>query len=58
MRDTRSRPVAPTRPDTAPVSVPDAQSRALDRRHALDEQQRAFQSACPPPHLFRRRPPG
>jgi hypothetical protein len=45
------------RPDPA-AQVPEAQSRALHRRRSLDEQQRAFQGTYPPPHLFRRRPPG
>jgi hypothetical protein len=39
------------------TSVPESQNRALDRRHSLAEQQRAFQGPYPPPYLLRRRPP-
>ena len=35
----------PPRPN---IGVPDAQARALDRRHTLDEQQRAFRATVGP----------
>jgi hypothetical protein len=57
MRDRRPRPNPPERPDPA-VTVPDDQTRALQRRQSLDDQQRTFQGSYPSPHLFRRRPPG
>lgn len=41
-----------------PAGVPPEQARALDRRHALDEQQRAFRGQDPKPYLARPRPPG
>lgn len=43
-----------------PALVPDSQLRALDRRHALDQQQRNFRDRdpIPPPHCLRNRPPG
>ncbi len=53
-----------TRPISAPSgsvptssTVPEAQARALIRRHSLDEQQRAYQGTPPAPHLLRKRPP-
>lgn len=49
---------APPPPPEA-ESIPDDQSRALDRRHALDAQQREFaKRGIPAPHLWTRRPPG
>lgn len=42
-----------------PVKVPEAQVRALDHRHALDQQQRGFMnSAVRPVAPGRPRPPG
>ena len=39
--------------------IPAAQVRALERRHALDAQQRTFDGGgIPAPHLWGRRPPG
>jgi hypothetical protein len=57
MNDTRQSP--PTVDRTYPHgAVPDSQARALDRRHSLDQQQRAFQApSSPMPYLLRRRPP-
>lgn len=58
MRDQRPRPnpvIVQPRP-TEPI--PDDQARALDRRHALDEQQRTFRNGIPRPHFPRTRPPG
>ena len=34
-----------------------SQARALDRKQALELQQRTFQPSYPSPHLFRNRPP-
>ncbi len=57
MNDTRQRPPAVDRTNPH-AAVPDSQARALDRRHSLDQQQRAFQGpSSPTPYLFRRRPP-
>jgi hypothetical protein len=45
-----------------PASIPASQTEALERRQALDEQQRGFRepsgqsAALPHPHLFRMRP--
>ena len=46
MRDPRYRSytIGPIRPN---IPIPDAQARALDRRQALDEQQRQFRASGP-----------
>jgi hypothetical protein len=56
MHDPRQRPSAGDRSNLS-TPVPDAQNRALDRRHSLAEQQRTFQPPYPAPHVLRRRPP-
>src|SRR4051812_19189212 len=56
MHDPRPRPSAGDRSNPS-ASIPDSQNRALDRRHSLAEQQRAYQGPYPPPYLTRRRPP-
>ena len=57
MHESRRRPPAPDR-SSLDQTIPDSQERALDRRHSLEEQQRAFpRTSIPSPHLFRRRPP-
>ncbi|MBX6313923.1 MAG: hypothetical protein IRY99_13550 [Isosphaeraceae bacterium] len=55
MPNPRSRP--PAAPGPQQAGIPDAQARALDRRQALDEQQRAFRNSVPKPHFGRPRPP-
>jgi hypothetical protein len=57
MHDPRQRPSAGDR-STSTVTVPESQNRALDRRHSLAEQQRAYQGPYPSPYVLRRRPPG
>ena len=57
MHDTDTRPAHPGQPAST-AAVPGDQSRALLRRQALDEQQRAFRPTYPAPHMLRRRPPG
>jgi hypothetical protein len=42
---------------TTNVSGLESQNRAVDRRHSLAEQQRAYQAPYPSPYIFRRRPP-
>jgi hypothetical protein len=56
MRDPHHHPRPDHRPESA-ESVIEAQTRALQRRQMLAEQQRTFQSTYPHPHLLRRRPP-
>jgi hypothetical protein len=56
MHDPRPRPSAGDRSNPS-ASIPDSQNRAVDRRHSLAEQQRAYQGPYPPPYLTRRRPP-
>jgi hypothetical protein len=51
-------PEAPTATESGEQHIPDAQLRALERRHALDAQQRSFDGGIPAPHLWTRRPPG
>ncbi len=46
---------SPIRPN---LGVPDTQVRALDRRQALDAQQRAFRADGGPSRRVRPRPPG
>ncbi len=57
MHDQNHRPKNPRRPEPA-VAISEPQSHALHRRQSLDQQQRGFQGAYPPPHLNRHRPPG
>ena len=57
MHDPRRQPLTHTSFQTT-VAVPTAQSRALDRRHSLDNQQRSFRGGLPTPHILRPRPPG
>ncbi len=47
-----------TQGSNPPAEVPDSQRRALERRHALNEQQRQFPQNVPAPHFIRPRPPG
>jgi hypothetical protein len=42
---------------TTTISVLKSQNRAVDRRHSLAEQQRAYQATYPSPYILRRRPP-
>lgn len=51
----RSYPASGSNP---PAPIPESQARALDRKHALDDQQRNFQNSVPAPHFPRPRPPG
>ncbi len=51
MHESRHRSPAIDRSHTV-RTIPDSQARALDRRHSLDEQQRAFQSSYPRPTCF------
>jgi hypothetical protein len=60
MSDTRSRAYA-VHGSNPPADVPADQVAALDRRHALDAQQKAASapsSSIPAPHWARSRPPG
>lgn len=56
MNDHRPRSIATVtvRPSEA---IPEAQSRALERRHALDQQQRSFRKPTAAPQGSRQRPP-
>lgn len=56
MRDHRHRQLVIHHP-LPTTAVPDAQTRALERRLWLDEQQRAFQGHHHQPDQIRRRPP-
>jgi hypothetical protein len=58
MHHPRQRPSAHV-PSTYTSSIPTTQTQALDRRHMLDEQQRAFQGthAAIRNDILRRRPP-
>jgi hypothetical protein len=56
MSDTRLRPPALDHRKTS-LSIPSEQTRALDRRHSLDEQQRTYQGISRSPHFSRTRPP-
>jgi hypothetical protein len=63
MQPVKPRPHAPPpdapEPSEGAGAIPDAQLRALERRHALDAQQRTFDGGgIPAPHLWSRRPPG
>jgi hypothetical protein len=57
MRHPRLRPPTTTGTATGRI-VPESQTRALDRRQALDQQQRSFRERLFQPHFKRPRPPG
>lgn len=59
MNSLKHRPYT-THGSNPPAQVPETQRKALDRKHALDDQQRHFATspAIPGPHLGRGRPPG
>ncbi len=53
------RRLSPNQGLNPPVKVPDTQLRALERRHALDQQQREFSNSTPATQsMVRSRPPG
>lgn len=54
-RPRNAQPIPNGRPADPSAS---ALNRALDRRHSLDEQQRAIRDCVPRPHFMRPRPPG
>lgn len=56
MNDTRIRS-NPTSDTRAHEAIPEAQSRALERRHALDQQQRSYRKPGVSPYPTRQRPP-
>lgn len=58
MHDPRTRSPEGQHANPSDPGIPDSQARALDRRHALNEQQRTFRNAVPHPHFRRPRPPG
>lgn len=57
MMDIRRNPAALDRTKMN-ATIPDSQTRALDRRHQLDEQQRAFRGGSSSLPSMRTRPPG
>jgi hypothetical protein len=56
MNDTRTRST-PTSEARVYEAIPEAQSRALERRHALDQQQRSYRKPGASPYPPRHRPP-
>lgn len=56
MNDTRTRS-NPTSDTRSYEAIPEAQSRALERRHALDQQQRSYRKPGGAPYPTRQRPP-
>jgi hypothetical protein len=56
MHAQRPRTTAPPASSSLPA-IPDAQARALDRRQALDDQQRTFRDPATTPRPPRVRPP-